>query len=241
MILDRLSKGKNSYRIKELSSELNLPKPTIYRILSTLRHFGFTTQDEVSKEYRLGLRLVELGHTVLNQIDLRKVTEPFLTKLANRVEETVRLVILDHGEIVYLDKVENISDPRGLRMVSGIGMRNYAHSCAVGKVLPAPLSDGERDEIVAQRGLPQLTKNTIVNLTNFNKHPTDVRAQGHGVDDEENEEGIRCVAAPVRNDHQHLRTHCPNDRKKDTQRVKNKGHEDGPGNLKKARIQGWAL
>ncbi len=200
IILDHLSKGKKSYSIQELSSELNLPKPTIHRILSTIRYFGFVAQDEASKEYRLGFRLVELGHIVLDQIDLRKVAEPFLTELANRVEETVHLVILDQGEIVYLDKVENASDPRSLRMVSRIGMRNYAHSCAVGKVLLALLPDSERDEIIAQKGLPRMTENTIVNLSKLNKHLADVRAQGYAVDDEENEEGIRCVAAPVRND-----------------------------------------
>jgi len=199
-ILDALGKRKQSYSIQDLSSQLNLPKPTIHRILSTLRHFGFVAQDEVSKEYRLGFRLAELGYTVLDKIDLRKIAEPFLTKLANRAEETVHLVILDQGEIAYLDKVEKVSDPRSLRMVSRIGMRNYTHSCAVGKVLLAPLSDDEKAEIVAQKGLPRMTKNTIVNLGQLNKHLADVRAQDYAVDDEENEEGIRCVAAPVRND-----------------------------------------
>ena len=199
-ILDYLGKGGGSYSIQALSLDLNLPKPTIHRILSTLRHFGFVTQDEVSKEYRLGFRLVELGQTVLDHIDLRKVAEPFLTQLANRVQETVHLVILDQGEIVYLDKVQKVSDQKSLGMISRIGMRNYAHSCAVGKVLLAFLSDSERGEIIAQKGLPRMTKNTIVNLDRLNKHLADVRAQGYAVDDEENEEGIRCVAAPVRND-----------------------------------------
>ncbi len=199
-ILDHLSKGNRSHSIQDLSSELNLPKPTIHRILSTLRHFGFVTQDEVSKEYRLGFRLVELGQTVLDQIDLRKAAEPFLTQLASRVQETVHLVILDQGEIVYLDKVEGVNDPKSLRMVSRIGMRNYAHSCAVGKVLLAFLSDSEREEVITQKGLPRLTKNTIVNLGQLNKHLADVRAQGYAMDDEENEDGIRCVGAPVRND-----------------------------------------
>jgi len=199
-ILDALGKGKQSYSIQDLSSQLNLPKPTIHRILSTLRQFGLVAQDEISKEYHLGFRLVELGYTVLNQIDLRKVAEPFLSQLAGLTQETVHLVILDQGEIVYLDKVEKVSDPRRLRMVSRIGMRNYAHSCAVGKVLLAFLSDSERDEIIAQKGLPRMTKNTIVNLSKLNKHLSGVGAQGYAVDNGENEEGIRCVAAPVRND-----------------------------------------
>ena len=199
-ILDALGKIKPSYSIQDLSSQLNLPKPTIHRILSTLRQFGLVAQDEISKEYHLGFRLVELGYTVLDQIDLRKVAEPFLSQLAGLTQETVHLVILDQAEIVYLDKVEKISDPKSLRMVSRIGMRNYAHSCAVGKVLMASLSDSERDEIIAQKGLPRMTKNTIVNLSKLNKHLADVRAQGYAIDDEENEEGIRCIAAPVMSD-----------------------------------------
>jgi DNA-binding IclR family transcriptional regulator len=200
IILNALGKGKQNYSIQDLSSELNIPKPTVHRILSTLRHFGFVAQNEVSKEYNLGFRLVELGHIVLEQIDIRKVAEPFLIKLANRVEETTHLVILDQGEIIYLDKVESASDPRGLRMVSRIGMRNYAHSCAVGKVLLAFLSDSERDEIIVQKGLPRMTKNTIVNLDQLNKSLADIRAQGYAIDDEENEEGIRCIGAPIMSD-----------------------------------------
>lgn len=199
MILDHLSKGKMSYSIQELSSELNLPKPTIHRILSTLRHFGFARQDEVSKEYLLGFRVVELGQTVLDQVDLRKEARLFLGQLARLVQETVHLVFLDKGEIVYLDKVEEISDPpKSLRMVSKIGMRNYAHSCAVGKVLLSYLSDSELDAIISQKGLPGLTRNTIVDPDQLKNHLANVRAQGYALDDEENEEGIRCVGAPIR-------------------------------------------
>ena len=198
-ILDHLSRGKQSYSIHDLSLSLNLPKPTIHRILSTLRPFGFVAQDELSKEYHLGFRLVELGHTVLDRIDLRKVAEPFLSNLAKLAQETVHLVILDQGEIVYLDKVEQVDDQRSLRMASRIGMRNYAHSCAVGKVLLATLPDVEVAEIIAQRGLPRLTKSTIVHPEELKKHLANVKTQGYAVDDEENEEGIRCVAAPVMN------------------------------------------
>ena len=85
-------------------------------------------------------------------------------------------------------------------MASRIGMRNYAHSCAVGKVLLAFLPDSEVEGIIAQKGLPRLTKHTIVRPRELKQHLAHVRTQGYAVDDEENEEGIRCVAAPVRND-----------------------------------------
>jgi DNA-binding IclR family transcriptional regulator len=199
-ILNHLAKGRLTHSIHDLSQELSLPKPTVHRILSTLRNFGFVTQDEMSKEYRLGFRLVELGQIVLDQIDLRKVAKPFLTELANQVEEVVHLVILEQGKIVYLDKVEKVNELKSLRMVSRIGMRSYAHSCAVGKVLLSFLPENERAAILRQRGLPRQTKNTIVDPVQLNEHLVKVMVQGYAVDDAENEEGVRCVAAPIRDD-----------------------------------------
>lgn len=137
-----------------------------------------------------GVQSIERGCRILN----------ILSQLASRVQETVHLVILDQGKIVYLDKIEEVRDPKSLRMASRIGMRNHAHSCAVGKVLLAFLSDRERDKIIATKGLPKLTKNTIVDGDQLKKHLAHVRAGGYAVDGEENEEGIRCVAAPVRDD-----------------------------------------
>ena len=157
-------------------------------------------QDDISKEYRLGFRLVELGQVVLNGIQLRREAQPFLHNLSSQVQETVHLARLDGSEIVYLDKVEQMNDPKGLRMASRVGMRNYAHSCAMGKVLLAFLSDTERDLIFSQKGLPRLTKNTIVDRGRLEAHLVQVKAQGYSLDNEENEEGIKCVAAPVRND-----------------------------------------
>jgi len=198
-VLDLLGSGKESYSLRDLSNEMNLPKPTVHRILSTFCRFGYVMQDDISKEYRLGFRLVELGQAVLNGIRLRREAQPFLHKLATQVQETVHLTRLDGSEIVYIDKVERINDPKGLRMASRVGMRNYAHSCAVGKVLLAFLSDDQRDEILTKKGLPRLTKNTIVDRVRFEAHLVKVRTQGYAVDNEENEEGIKCVAAPVWN------------------------------------------
>ncbi len=199
-ILDLLGKGKQTYSISELASKLDLPKPTVHRMLTTFCRFGYVIQDEISKEYRLGFRLVELGQAVLDRIDVRKEAEPCLHRLATRVQETVHLAILDENEIVYLEKVERMDDPKGLRMASRVGMRNFAHSCAVGKVLLTFIPDKRKTEIFSEKGLPRLTENTIVDVGQLTEHLNFVKQQGYAVDDEENEVGIRCVAAPVRND-----------------------------------------
>ena len=134
-VLDLMGSGRQRYSLRDLSNELNLPKPTVHRILSTFCRLGYVMQDDISKEYRLGFRLVELGHVILNGIQLRREAQPFLHNLAYQVQETVHLVRLDGNEIVCLGKVEQMNDPKILRMASRVGMHNYPHSCAMGKVL----------------------------------------------------------------------------------------------------------
>jgi DNA-binding IclR family transcriptional regulator len=157
-----------------------------------------------SKQYHLGFKLVELGNALLNQLDLRTVARPHLINLAQTTNETVHLVILDQEKVLYLDKVESEENPSGLRMASKVGMRISAHSCAVGKVLLSALSEKELKKFSKVKDLPKRTKKTITDADQFMAHLELVRSQGFAIDDEENEPGIRCVAAPIRNELGHV-------------------------------------
>ncbi len=199
-ILDILGQSSQGISIRELSAKLKLPKGTTHRLLSSLSYFGFVRQDPKTRDYFLGFKLVDLGQLLLSQLDLRKEAEPFLRDLAERTKETVHLVFLDRNEIVYIDKLETDQNPSGLRMASRVGLRNPAHSCAVGKVLLADLPEEALNNIIKEKGLPKRTENTIANPTQLKEHLNIVRAQGYAVDDEENEKGIRCVAAALRNE-----------------------------------------
>ncbi len=199
-ILEALGQNPNGMSIRELSSKIHLPKGTIHRLLSSLSYFGYVRQDPKTRNYFLGLKLVELGNLLLSQLDLRKEAEPFLRDLAERTKETVHMVFLDRDEIVYIEKVELNHNPSGLKMASRIGLRNPAHSCAVGKVLLSYLPEEELDRIIKEKGLPKRTENTITDPQVLKAHLKTIRAQGYAVDDEENERGIRCVAAPVLNE-----------------------------------------
>ncbi len=148
----------------------------------------------------MGLKFVELGQTLLSQLDLRKEAEPFLRDLAERTKETIHLVILDRNEIVYIDKVETDRNPSGLKMASRIGLRNPAHSSAVGKMILANFSEEELQSFLREETLMRRTKNTITDPILLREHLKSVRKQGYAVDDEENEKGIRCVAAPIYNE-----------------------------------------
>lgn len=199
-ILDILGQSPHGVSIRELSLKLKLPKGTIHRLLSSLSYLGYVRQDPKTRNYLLGLKLVELGQLLLGQLDLRKEAESFLKDLAERTKETVHMVILDRHEVVYIDKVETDHHTGGLRMASRVGLRNPAHSCAVGKVLLAALPEEALNSFIKEKGLPKRTEGTITNLAQLKEHLNLVRAQGYAIDDEENEKGIRCVAAPIYNE-----------------------------------------
>lgn len=200
LILDMVGQNPQGISLGDIAAGLNLPKGTVHRILSSLSHYGFVRQNGKARNYFLGLKLMDLGTRLANQLDLRRTAEPILRALSDKTRETVHLVLLDNGEIVYIDKIENHQGSSGLKMASRLGARNPAHCCAVGKALLSRHSEEALDEFIRQHGLAPRTANTIVDVTRFKEHIRQVGLQGYAVDDEENERGIRCVAAPVLNE-----------------------------------------
>lgn len=199
MLFDVLAQSSQGISLRELSAKTKLPKGTAHRLLSSLAYYGYIRQTPETKNYHLGFRLVELGNSLLNQLDIRFQAKSYLNDLCDRIKETVHLVILDQYEALYIDKVEPSTKQGGLQMVSRVGFRISAHCSSVGKVLLAQFSETELDNVIKLKGLPKKTKNTITDSANLKTHLKMVRSQGFAIDDEENEEGIRCVAAPVFN------------------------------------------
>ena len=199
MILDALSLNPRGMSIKGLSARLDLPKGTVYRLLSSLIYFGFARKDQGTKTYYLGFKLAELGNRLLNQFDYRMEARPELEQLADKTQETVHLAILNQKDVVYIDKIES-NRGGGLKMASTIGLRVPAHATSVGKVLLAELPENELEELLPEEDLVKLTPNTMLRLTALKAHLKVVKNQGFAIDDEENEQGIRCVAAPIRNE-----------------------------------------
>jgi IclR family transcriptional regulator, KDG regulon repressor len=196
-ILELVGQNSQGMGIRDLSSILKLPKGTVHRLLSSLAYMGYIRQDPDSKNYFLGLKLLELGNMVTNQLDLIRIAKPVLRRLAEDSGETVHMAILEQNEIVYIDKIESQMNVGGLKMSSRVGSRTPANSCAVGKVLLAYSSTDNINRLIQQKGLSRRTQNSITDPALFREHLTLVRKQEYAIDDEENEPGIRCVAAPI--------------------------------------------
>ena len=197
LILEMVGQNVQGISIRDLSAGLKLPKGTVHRLLSSLSYFGYIRQDPETRSYFLGLKLMELNAHLGNQLDFRKVAEPILRDLAEKTKQTAHMVILDRNEVVYIEKIETQQPAGGLKMASRVGSRNPVHSSAVGKVL---LSYGPEEAVevfLQEKGLPRRTANTITDKALFRDHLKIVRSQGYAVDDEENEQGIRCLGAPI--------------------------------------------
>jgi len=199
-ILDIVGRHPNGLSLGDLAREADLPKGTTHRLVSSMVFFDFIRQDPATKNYQLGFKLVDLGNLLLSQIDLRSEARPYLIHLSESVEETIHLVVLDGEQALYIDKVDLHTKSSGLRMGSRVGSRIDLHCRSVGKVLLAHMENHEVEAIVSKTGLAKRTANTITDPNHLLGHLASVRENGFAIDDEENEEGIRCVAAPISND-----------------------------------------
>jgi IclR family KDG regulon transcriptional repressor len=197
-ILDILGKSPLGLSVGELSKKTGFPKGTTHRLLTSLAYFDYVRQDSMTRKYHLGFKLVELGNRLLHQLDLRTEAHPYLIELAERTKETVHMVILDRNEALYVDKVDASDHDGGLRMVSMLGARIPTHCSALGKAMLAFLPEERLVSIVKDKGLPRKTENTITDIEELKKHLQLIREQGYAFDDEENEKGVRCVGAPIR-------------------------------------------
>lgn len=194
-LLEIMAEEKRELELKELCKKIHINTTTLYRLLQTLQNRGFVIQNPYTGRYQLGLKLLELGHTVTDQIELRRIALPFLQKLMEKTGETTNLVVLDEGEAVYIEKAES---PAPLRMFYRIGKQAPAHATGVGKVLLTALPSEKLTEIIKIKGLRKLTENTITSPENLQKELEKIRQNGFAVDNEECEVGAKCIAAPIR-------------------------------------------
>jgi IclR family transcriptional regulator, KDG regulon repressor len=192
-ILEFLSRQKEA-SFTEIHTRLRIPKSTAYHILGTLTSRGYVRFAGDSPNYSLGLTLVELGTKSASFIDLRTEALPLLKELVAKTDETCNLGILASNEGVYIAKVEG---RQPIRLNSWDGKRFYLHCTAMGKVLLAWQEEEKWAEMFPKLKLVRHTKNTITDLNKLSAHLRLIRKQGWALDDQENEDHVRCLAHPV--------------------------------------------
>ena len=184
--------------VSDLSRRLGLHKNNVFRLLATLEENGYIEQSTRSEQYRLGTGCLELGRAFARGNTLLRSARPILVELSARLGETVHVATLRKTDVIHLDC--EVPDQLILT-ASRVGLRLPANCTAMGKVLLAGLDPEARGQLVKelslQSDLELRTPNTIVDPDKFSEHLSSVAIQGFGVDLEEYEVGLRCVAAPV--------------------------------------------
>ncbi len=177
----------------ELSKKLNLNKSTVHRLLNSLIYMGYVRQDSDTLKYSLTFKIWEIANQSLARFDIVDIARPYLKKLVEETGETVHLVVKDGINAIYLDKVESYTN--SVRLVSRVGESIPLYCSGVGKAILAEMNDSEILSLWKASNVKRLTEHTITSFDEFMEKIQDIRSLGYALDDEENELGVRCIAA----------------------------------------------
>lgn len=182
--------------VSEIARRTELHKSTVHRLLATLESEGFIRQTSEGR-YTLSLLLLELSAGVVAWEGVRETVLSALQQLTERTGETAHLAVMDAGEVLYIEKVEGTWS---LRMPSSVGKRLPLNCTALGKVFLAGLDRAEGHRIIHGRQWEARTPKTLTRPDELEAEISTVREQGFALDQEEIEEGLVCIAAPVVDD-----------------------------------------
>ena len=196
VILEYLGTQTKEVGVRELGQAIGLSKSSVHRILQTLRARGFVKWNPDNARYSLGMRAFEVGCGILRSMEAHAVAKPYLEQLVATLGETAFLGVLDDADLVIIDKIDG---RRSVRMYADIGSRRPLHSTGIGKALLAHLDRAEIDRIIAAKPLSRYTKNTITDPEALRAELEKIRRLGYAEDNEEMEDGLYCIGAPLFN------------------------------------------
>ena len=192
-ILHLFSESPRGLTAKQVAALSRLPVSTVHRFLSNLVAAGFLNRD-LEGTHCLGVACFSIGQAAAAQLDIRRLSLPYLRDLNQQTRETIHLTVRHGLSAVYVEKLDS---PEPLRIYSRIGGLVPLHCTAVGKVLLAYMPAEEQERLLPQLDLKRLTPNSVGNLQELKSELYRVRKNGFASDLEEHELHIRCVAAPI--------------------------------------------
>jgi IclR family KDG regulon transcriptional repressor len=192
-LLEALVRSDGPRRLTELSRELGLTKPNVYRLLSTLSILGYVKKDPVTTLYSPTLKLWEMGSMLVRDIDLQSVAGPRLRRLGEDTRESVQLAVWDGGYVVYIDKVDSTQP---LKAITSIGSRVPATVVSTGKAMLAWMQGNSLD--AAFEHVKRYTPMTMTRRKDIERDLEETRERGYAVNRGEFRVGVCGIAAPVR-------------------------------------------
>jgi IclR family transcriptional regulator, KDG regulon repressor len=192
-LLHLFSEAPRGLTAKQVAGLTRLPVSTVHRFLANLVSAGFLNRDG-DGNHQLGIACFAIGQAAAAQLDIRRLSLPYLRELNQQTKETIHLTVRHGLSAVYVEKLDS-SEP--LRIHSRIGAAVPLYCTAVGKVMLAYMSTEEQERVLPELGLKRQTPNSVGNLQELRAELSRVRKNGYACDLEEHELHIRCVAAPI--------------------------------------------
>lgn len=181
--------------LKAIAQKLDIPVPSLWRILGVLRGNGYVLFDSDAKTYRLGFKFLYLGNIVLNRMGFRSQARGYLKRLVERTGETAELSARIKDQLVLIEQVEG---PEAVRLFSRVGSAYpYFHATAPGKVYLSHIDSDKLTSVMTRMGLPKITEHTITRLDALKKELKSITERGFASDTEEMRKGVCRIASPV--------------------------------------------
>lgn len=191
-VLDAFSTTNRTLSLTEICHVADLPKSTAHRLLATMRDVGLLDQDGPRDQYRLGMKLFELGNTVLANMDLYREARPFADALTRQGGQAVHLAVFDGYRAIVIHRAD-ASPEASPTLVEQAPI----HCTSVGKAILAFQPEPIVDRIIAA-GLERFTDSTITDPAALRRELAVIRGRGYSIDEAEHQPGLRCVGAPIR-------------------------------------------
>ncbi|WP_128906089.1 IclR family transcriptional regulator [Halorubrum amylolyticum] len=179
--------------VTELADEVGMGKSAVHNHLTTLRKHGYVIQTD--DEYQIGLKFLEVGGATRKSMELYQVAEPEVKSLADETGELANMLVEEQGLGVYLMRSKGQA---AVDLDTYAGLRTHLHTTALGKAILTHLPEARVNEIVERHGLDRKTPNSIGTREELFEALDGVRERGYAIDDGERLEGLRCIAAPVK-------------------------------------------
>jgi IclR family acetate operon transcriptional repressor len=193
-ILEALS-ACDGLALGDLAQRTGLQPSTAHRLLATLVRRGYVAQEPATGRYLLGFKLTEVANVIAKRTEqLRTIALPHLRAIQKITSETANLTVIERPNIVYLDQVEG---SRSVRMLARTGATVPAHAAASGKAMIAFMPAKLTAEVIGREPYPRVTVRTITEAFALDEELARIRRRGYAIDNEEHEDGVGCVAAPI--------------------------------------------
>lgn len=180
--------------LDQITKQTGLPKSTAFRLLRSLEHCGYLTQNKSSGLYSLGERFFTLANSTLPHQRLISIARPYMHSLMLTFGESVNLGVYDEGMVAHIFAIDS---PKPYRVTATIGNRAHLHCTGMGKAIAAHLDSAELERVLLKLGLPSRTHNTITSVEALREELARIRESGVSHDNQEDGDGVECFAAPI--------------------------------------------